>query len=212
MIGIKHLRWLLLAGLLLVGGTMVFYLVTNRLGHDVDIGGIQVMGTDADLQINRMHVVHNANGTKEWEMWADRAKVYRDQDVTKLENLRLRLYPRGGEPADVSAERGVMENKSRNMSIEGNVLIRSADGMTLRTESLEFNPKEKRVDSDAHVTVEGKTFRLTGVGLHGNTQLGRYVLKKQVTALIYDTDLRARQGTITRPGSKREAAETQTRN
>lgn len=204
----RRVRWLL--ALLLTGmGSLIGYYLLSSTGYEVGVGDFSVFGTDADLRIARLHVVQNKDGAKNWEMWADTAKVYRAQNITRLKNLRLRLYPRGGRPADVVADWGVMENKSRNIAISGNVVLRAADGTTLRTDSLRFRPGERNIATDAPIRIEGKAFILTGIGLRGRTDTGEYVLKRQVSAVIYDNAALAarRRAALAASGQGGEAPE-----
>lgn len=180
----KALRITLLGALLATCGVVAYFL-TQPSGYRFSAGDVSFRGSDADLDIDGMHVVQNAEGVKQWELWADSARVYRGKDVTVLKNLRLRFYPNDGETADVSARQGTMENKSRNMRISGDVVILASDGVSLKTDALRFRPGEKRIASDSRVLIEGARFRLSGTGLRGRTDLGRYELREKVSATIY---------------------------
>ncbi len=170
-----------------VGGTIGVFIL-RPAGVGISVGSVSVIGTDADLKMDRVHIVQNKQGTKNWEMWADTAKVYRKKDSTQMENIHLRFYPKNGNVMDVTADNGLMENKSRNLRLRGNVLIKSQDGVSMRTKALQFRPKEKKIDSDEKIFVKGDSFQLTGVGLQGRTDLGEYFLKKNVEAVIHDTN------------------------
>ncbi len=186
MISTRHVRWIILAVLVVVSGTIGYFIIWPS-GVGMSVGSITVIGTDADLKMDRVHIVQNKQGTKAWEMWADTAKVYRKKNYTKMENIHLRFYPKNGKIMDVTADRGRMENESRNMHLQGNVLIKSQDGVSMRTESLKFRPKEKKIDSDEKIFVKGENFRLTGVGLRGRTDLGQFFLNKNVQAVLYES-------------------------
>lgn len=181
----KMVRMALLGFMIAIIGVISYFLITSS-DYRIAIKGVSFRNSDADLDIDKVHVVQNTEGFREWELWADSAKVYREKDLTILKNLRLRFYPKGGEPANVSARRGTMENKSRNMRISGDVVILASNGVSVKTDSLYFRPKEKRIDSDARVLIEGERFRLSGTGLKGRTDLGHYELKEKVSATIYD--------------------------
>lgn len=181
----KALRTALLGVLLATCGVIAYFLMQPS-GYRFSAGDVSFRGSDADLDIDGMHVVQNAEGVKEWELWADSAKVYRGKDITVLKNLRLRFYPNDGAPADVSARQGTMENKSRNMRISGDVVILDSSGVSMKTDSLYFRPGEKRIDSDSRVLIEGDRFRLSGTGLQGRTDIGHYELREKVSATIYD--------------------------
>ncbi len=184
MISASQVRLIIVAVLVIVGGTIGYFIFWPS-GMGISVGSVSVIGSDADLKMDRVHIVQNKQGSKNWEMWADTAKVYRKKDHTKLENVHLRFYPKNGQIMDVTADNGLMENQSRNMRLRGNVLIKTQDGISMRTEALQFRPKEKKIDSDEKIFVRGDTFRLTGVGLRGRTDLGRYFLNKNVKAVIY---------------------------
>ncbi len=184
MIAARTVRRIALATLVLLGGAISFYLLRSPR-YEFSAGRVRILDTDADLQIDRLHVVQNAKGVKDWELWADTAKVYKDEDKTHMTNLRIRFYPPDKKTMDVTADRGWMENKTRNMYIFGNVLLRTSDGYTLETQSLRFNSAAHQVDTDDPIVLHSRSFRLTGVGLHGRTDLGRFFLNKNVRAVIH---------------------------
>lgn len=180
----KILRTVLLGFLLAIGGVIAYFIVGSA-NHHLKIGEISFGDSDADLNIDKVHVVQNIKGVREWELWADSAKVYRQKGLTILKNLKLRFYPKEGEPAHVTAQKGTMQNESRNIRISGDVTILASNGVSIKTDSLYFRSKERRIDSDSRVLMEGARFRLVGTGLQGQTDLGNYKLKEKVSATIY---------------------------
>ena len=180
----KTLRAVLLGFLFAIGGTIAYFILGSS-NNQLNLGEISLTASDADLNIDKMHVVQNTEGVREWELWADSAKVYRQKGLTILKNLRLRFYPKEGEPAHVTAQEGTMQNESRNIRISGDVTILASNGVSMKTDSLYFRSKEKRIDSDSRVLMEGARFRLVGTGLQGQTDIGKYQLKEKVSATIY---------------------------
>ena len=185
---IANIKLISVAVFLLVAGTVIFYLL-NPSQYDIDAGDITVINTDADLQIDRMHLRQNKRGQRNWELWADTAKVYRKEDITQLKDIRLRFYPKDGDPMNIVADRGLMKNKSRSIKVFGNVVIRTAQGYILETETLEFRPRENRVFTDAQILFKGKTFKLTGIGLKGQTDSGRFILQDDVNAVLFNSPM-----------------------
>lgn len=180
----KMLRTVLLGFLLVMGGTIVYFIFSTS-NHLLSLGGISLTDSDADFNIDKVHVVQNTKGVREWELWADSAKVYRQKGLTILKNLKLRFYPKDGEPSHVTAQEGTMQNESRNIRISGNVTILASNGVSMKTDSLYFRSREKRIVSDSKVLMEGTRFRLVGTGLRGQTDTGKYKLKEKVSATIY---------------------------
>ena len=180
----KMLRTVLLGFLLVMGGTIAYFILGSS-NHQLHLGEFSLTNSDADLNIDKMHVVQNTKGVREWELWADSAKVYRQKGLTILKNLKLRFYSDEGDPSHVTAQEGTMQNESRNIRISGNVTILASNGVSMKTDSLYFHSKEKRIDSDSKVLMEGARFRLVGTGLQGHTDIGKYKLKEKVSATIY---------------------------
>ncbi len=180
----KTLRAVLLGFLFAIGGTIAYFILGSS-NNQLNLGEISLTASDADLNIDKVHVVQNTKGVREWELWADSAKVYRQKGMTKLKNLKLRFYPKEGEPAHVTAQEGTMQNESQNIRISGDVTILASNGVLMKTDSLYFRSKEKRIDSDSRVLMEGAGFRLVGTGLQGQTDIGKYELKEKVSATIY---------------------------
>ncbi len=201
----RQIRWIIIAILFLLGGSIV-YLLAWPSGYAFKANNISFTGSDADLTIDRMHVIQNKQGEKDWEMWAGSAKIYRKKNITKLESIRIRFYPKNGKPVDITADSGVMENDSRNMNIRGNVLIQTSEGYSLRTERLRFRPKEKKFDTDDKIFFTGNSFNLTGTGLHGETDKGLFKLDEKVTAVIYNTSSNAFAATPTQAAPPAKAS------
>ncbi|MDA1001102.1 MAG: LPS export ABC transporter periplasmic protein LptC [bacterium] len=193
MFSVKFLKRATLTAMLLLIAVVSFYLFRSPLPQ-IEFGEIKVLGTDADLQINRVHVVQNEKGAKEWELWADQAKVYQKQDITQMRNLHILFYPKDGKKMNVYAERGVMENRTRNIQLEGNVRILTDDGYIVETESLRFNSEKKYVETKDPVVLRNSTFRLTGTGLFGRTDMGQFTLERNVRAIIQGVDAAAAGG------------------
>jgi len=181
-----QIRKILLVVVLLVCGIVAYYLL-RPADYFFQAKNISLLGSDADMMIEKMHVVQNKKGEKTWEMWADSAKMYHKKKLTKLEAIYIRFYPKNGKRMDLRADRGLMETGTRNMNVFGNVLIETFDGFSLRTDRLRFMPETNHIDTDARISVKGKSYNLTGVGLHGRTDLGRFSLKNKVEAVIHNT-------------------------
>ncbi len=180
----KMVRVASLGLLLLLLGAMVYYFALAPK-YRIEAGSISFQDRDADLGMDNLHVVQNEQGAREWELRADSARVYREKDLTVLENLRLLFYPKEGAPLEVTARHGTMQNESRNMEVRGDVVILASNGVSMKTDSLRFHPKEKRVASQSRVLITGERFRLVGTGLRGRTDLGSYELQEKVSATIY---------------------------
>ena len=78
-----QIRRIIIVILFLLGGSIVYFLAWPS-NYAIKANNISFTGSDADLTIDRMHVIQNKQGTKDWEMWADSAKIYHKKNITKL--------------------------------------------------------------------------------------------------------------------------------
>lgn len=185
MISAKFLKRSTLIGMLFLIAVVSYYLYRSSLPQ-FEFGDVTVLGTDADLQISRIHIVQNKKGVKEWELWADQAKVYQKRGITQMRNLHIRFFPSDGKKMDIYAQRGQMENRTRNVQLEDNVRIYTAEGYVMETDSLLFNSQKKYFSTKDRVVLRSRSFRLTGTGLIGRTDAGRFTLQQNVRAVIQD--------------------------
>ncbi|MFQ6112083.1 MAG: LPS export ABC transporter periplasmic protein LptC, partial [Nitrospinota bacterium] len=132
-----RLRVFLLLFILGVAGISVFFLLAYS-PLKTSLPSIPRISAGLDLRLENVNLVETKDGQKEWELWADRARVYRKRGVTKLDNVRVVVYPEDRKPIRVRSERGTLYNKSRDMELEGNVVVVSEEGYTLTTQRLRW--------------------------------------------------------------------------
>jgi LPS export ABC transporter protein LptC len=65
----------------------------------------------------------------------------------------------------VTSDEGTLDNNRRDVSLKGNVVIRSSDGLEMRTPTLQWNNEQRSLatDDDVQISREGTT--ITGKGL-----------------------------------------------
>ncbi|MFQ5894980.1 MAG: LPS export ABC transporter periplasmic protein LptC [Nitrospinota bacterium] len=188
------LRWLcrlrmVLLVVALVCGASVGYFLWGRWSVRAPqaSGRVALFATDADVEVRGVHVVEDRRGRKEWELWADRARVYRRRGVTVFEKVRLRIFPRDEErkPLLVRGEEGVLHNESRDVEVRGDVVVVSDEGYTLSTQSLRWRAAKKEFSTEDPVTVEGEKLRITGHGMVAHSESQQVRLGGRVRATFY---------------------------
>lgn len=106
-------------------------------------------------QMDGVHVVEAKNDEKEWELWADRATGFRaDQDLT-LNRVKAVFFGDNGVEMTVTGNRGRVEPKTKNMRIEGEVVTKSNNGYTFKTESISYQSDTRVLTSPNPVEVIG---------------------------------------------------------
>lgn len=119
----------------------------------------------ADLAIQSIHLVENLAGHTEWELYADSGETFQDEKLTVLKDVRAKFYPEGHPVIHVSGKEGRFEMDTRNMTIRGDVLVRSEAGYTLKTERLHYDAARRQVETDLPIELVQEGLAVKGVGL-----------------------------------------------
>jgi LPS export ABC transporter protein LptC/lipopolysaccharide transport protein LptA len=141
-----------------------------------------------DQSLKDMHMIETHEGQKEWELWATRAVSTKGNEVLELDAVRAVFFSDSGVTFNVTGKKGNVQVKSKNMQVEGDVLIRSSNGYTFRTEAMDYDSKVRRINANSRVEmvgpkdIEGHALKLTGFGMEAFLDKGSMEVKRDVKA------------------------------
>ena len=117
-------------------------------------------------------------GEKEWVLNGDTASFHQDREEFFIS--RLIGVEKGPEPVEVRAERANYRSREKIMRLYRNVVCRFGDGIRLMSEWLDYDENTGKARTEERVTVEGKGWRLEGIGLEADTNTRKVTVKKSV--------------------------------
>lgn len=124
-------------------------------------------------------------GQKEWTFEAHKAFVYEKRNVLEAELVKVTFFDeRGGVRSVITAREGKIDSSSRDMEAKGEVVVTGSDGVVLKTESLTWQNKARRIVSEDSVTVIRRGDVLTGWGFRGDPDLGQFEILRGMRAMI----------------------------
>lgn len=141
-----------------------------------------------DQSLKDMHMIETHEGQKEWELWATKAASINANEVLELETVKAVFFSENGVTFNVTGQKGSVQVKSKNMRVEGDVLIRSSNGYTFRTPEMEYDSKVRRINAAGRVEMlgpkdlQGNALKLTGVGLEAFLDKGSMEVLRDVKA------------------------------
>jgi LPS export ABC transporter protein LptC len=138
----------------------------------------------ADLTIQSIHLVENRGGRTEWELDAQTSESFRKEKVTVLKDVRAKFYPVGHPVVHVSGREGHLKTDTKDMTIRGDVVIRSEAGYTLKTEGLRYDAKKRQVDTDLPVELQREGLLVQGVGLSASIDGKNLTVHREVRAMF----------------------------
>jgi LPS export ABC transporter protein LptC len=181
MVFLKNFRFWLLFLIGAVLASVAFFLFTNQRDRLMP-KRFELSGTDADLRIKDVFLTEDNQGIKAWELKAQWAKIYRKDNKTILEDLRIKVFAKGRKPIHITGETGELDNASKNLRIRGNVEVVSEEGFTLRTEEVLWLNEKREIVNEKPVWLSTKGFRLQGKGLLVKVDKQQFFLQEKVTA------------------------------
>ncbi len=118
-----------------------------------------------------IHLVEARGGQREWELWAEEARSTRSQERWDLAQVKAVFVSDQGIQFTVTGAVGVVEVVDRDIWVEGDVLIRSANGYEYRTDRVSYSSAERRLFSPTPVSMReppnalGEALTLSGQSL-----------------------------------------------
>ena len=159
---------------------------------------VQQPPQQAEYQIKEVHINETLEGNLRWTLNADQAEVYDQKGITVMQKVVVQLFSKDGDWT-VTSDEGTLDNNRRDVSLKGNVVIRSSDGLEMRTPTLQWNNEQRALatDDDVQISREGTT--ITGKGLTVQMKEESAEIRRNVRVVIND---RAKSNLAIFPRSK----------
>src|SRR5437868_2883463 len=123
------------------------------------------------IEIKGFHLVESQIEKRLLEMDAQRARVFKPENLMALDELQARVWGQENEPYKISGKVGVLQSQSEDFQIHGASQVISPDGYLFQTEDLEFDAEDRLLTTDDPVEArpaqakQGQSLRIVGKGL-----------------------------------------------
>ena len=139
---------------------------------------------NVDLSLKEISYTETREGTAVWTLVADSAAHNIGAGTTHIENIRMTFYDVNGlGDMTLTARSGELMSESREVSVAGDVVVKSPKGYILYTDWLHYREADRIARTDAPVRLVSATMEVTGTGMRLDVG-GRSV--------VLLTDIRAR--------------------
>jgi len=129
-------------------------------------------------------------GKKTWDLSGKSADIL--NEVVKLKKVVGNNYS-GKEAVNLTADNGDFDKKSGIVHLQDNVVITTASGAKLTTDTLDWDRKQQIITTLDKVNLARQDMNLSGQGAQGQTALKQVVLEKNVVLDIQTTDKKVNQ-------------------
>lgn len=116
------------------------------------------------------------DGVRRSRLEADTAFFFDGPQTTALRKMKVTFYDdRGDQTSTLTAARGTYRWQNGSMDAEGNVVVVTADGRTLRTERLRYDDSARVVSTDVPFTFERGSETVRGKSLRSDPEFKNLV-------------------------------------
>jgi LPS export ABC transporter protein LptC len=139
-----------------------------------------------DQEATDFNMSETDQGRVEWKLYAQHASVYNARNVVVARGVRVDFYDEHGERSSTLTSReGELNQVRRDMSVHGDVVVQTREGVRLTTQSLRFVNETQKILSDEFVRIDQKGGNvLTGYGFESDPGLEHYEFKREVRATV----------------------------
>ncbi len=149
-----------------------------------------------DLRLENVHYEKTKNGEIEWEISAKVAHHYQGKDLLTLDEVKMFYYGDKKRTVIILGREGRIKPSTKDVELLGDVTIKSSDGYLLKTNSLKYFSKTSTITTGDRVTIQGKRFSLTGVGMELNVKQNRMSILHAVHTTINENILKGNIPTL----------------
>jgi len=143
---------------------------------------LKIMSDRVDLQVKNVRYTDVGDSGMKWEITADTALYRKKENLALFEKVKVRLVMKDGRVFVMNGDRGQLNTQSRDMEIEGKVVIVSENGDRISTDRLLYLDAVKQIETDTPVVMENGSVRISGVGMIFSLNEKKVTLLSQVRA------------------------------
>ncbi len=156
-------------------------------GRRAALGPAGSSGELPDTEVNDFALTETEQGRPEWKLYARYAATYSARDLVIARAVRVDFFDdRSQRTSTLTAREGEINDRTKNMTARGNVVLETTEGTRLSTEELRFlNARQKiLVPRERLVRVEREGSVLTGYGFESDPDLRHYEFMSRVKVTV----------------------------
>jgi LPS export ABC transporter protein LptC len=147
---------------------------------------LEALPANIDLSLKKIDYTETRDGVRRWNLMADSAERNVKSGVTRIQNVFMTFYDEtGAEVGTLSAQNGVIQSDSKNISIYDDVVVRSVRGYTFYSDRLDYSELTRQLTTDVPVRITSARMEITGKGFSLDVDRQVYRLLAEVKVQLY---------------------------
>ncbi len=169
---------------LLVAAVVIVITVMIKTNTKQTKNSVKALQESVDLQIQGFVYTEVGADQDQWEVKAETATYDKKLNEAVLDVVQIKLTTADGRIFTMKADRGTITTDKKNIQIQGNVEMASDNGYKFYTESLNYRDSEKKIFTNASITMANKGMKVTGKGLTLYINKGQLNIPSAVKATL----------------------------
>jgi LPS export ABC transporter protein LptC len=165
----------------LVSGSVV---LLYRSGWNKTESGLKIIPGNIDLEIKEFVYTEIGEHKTKWEVKAHSATYDKKRNLAWMDKVKIKLTMADGKVFEMSADKGQMDTKKKDVQISGSVVILSNSGDKFMTDDICYSDQEKKFFTDSPIIMENNGMRITGRGMVLYMNKGQLKIPSEVRATI----------------------------
>lgn len=116
---------------------------------------------EAPAKMETLCLTETQEGGKRWCLNAKKADFLKDRDEIKISDIQVDFFGYGGGDLRVKAQEGLVNTKSRALTLKGQVEIERGD-LLIKTDLMTYQPGERVLVAPGDITLERPTLKIQG--------------------------------------------------
>lgn len=173
--------------LLVLSGTLAIflvYLLTSRVeSEQAPAGPVPSQLERADAGIDHFTFTQSKSGSVQWQVQAQRARLFDDENRAVLEGVEVTLYGPKGRELRLASDEGTIDTLKKNFLLakrEGDIAVHLENGYTIFTNHLVWTDARREVTTTDPVRIVGNGLEVKGRGLVGKLDVEEFQVLEDV--------------------------------
>lgn len=128
-------------------------------------------------------ITEEKNGVKLWEMTADKIKMDSVTQIAEFDKVDGKFFQDDGKVLKVTANKGVYNQQTKDVHIEGEVVLVDGDGAKLTSNNLDWKSEDETITATEDVKIFREDIRATGDSASSSDGFKHFFMKGNVKIL-----------------------------
>ncbi|MDR3561827.1 MAG: LPS export ABC transporter periplasmic protein LptC [Negativicutes bacterium] len=143
----------------------------------------EVKQSSAEITFAGSSIVEQQNGKKLWELTSETSQVDPNTNQVKMNNFKGILYRENGGRIDLVAQQAVLDTKTRDIFLDGNIKAVSSDGAVFTAPKARWTAKEQHFYGSGGIVLTRDDTVITGDAIDSDANMEKVTVQGNAHAV-----------------------------